>query len=687
MADRRRRHTAGWLGWGRGWFRKTKPSPADVHLRRALHDALLHTHFTELDPQSTGTLTLANFQQLFETVATKAELEDVFQRIRKHDTGDVTYRQYVTFQEAVSGQCLRRAGDPKYLEYASLLEGVVLSCSREDFTARLDQTGERFPPSTQWLLQEMKQEWSDNLLQPHWQYVANPVPHKEEERRFPNWWKGGFSVLDETHAGMTLQDFCQSPEAQFAGLTEPEVLGLRLYTGPGYRRINCSLRANSGRFSVTQFCIDCAIGKLAQKSTPCSTPLMRGLGKPMPARWVRMYEWYGGVRHRRLALSDPGFVSTTTDPKVAMGADFGGPVLFLLHTATMIDHDANRHYAYLSHGADVRWVSQFSSEAEVLLPSNTVLVPQLRCRHWKPPDLTVCENVVTDKTDANAQQGADKDPPAVYEFRAFYPWDSTLQCPLVYNNQVYSLLRCANDLLDVVYGLELQLWQECRQGHPEQPAMFTSLARPPQEEGDAASLPTTAFPIVTRTTKYESDTLFPLSDTCPPAEHEDLCSCCSTVELISPHSKHLYLLDLSLDRSFLPGSSLSPELEEDAGDLEAPHPRAVPHASSTSPVSRTLPSNPPDPLDSSRRAAWPSFHRLPSSYHNPSQSPPETLRGTNALCHSRLPYYTEADVRAALAKLKARQRGSDAPTVAGGEYPLQPVVASPFATSAWKLSL
>eukprot|EP00667_Euglena_gracilis_P028832 EG_transcript_37299 len=147
--------------------------------------------------------------------------------------------------------------------------------------------------------------------------------------------------------------------------------------------------------------------------------------KQMDPRWVRLYKIYRGVGRKRLALSDPGFVSTTTDIDVATGSDFGGPILFALHT---MEPTPLPHCGFLSNGGDVQWVSQYPSEAEILLPSNVILVPRLRCKHTRKHGLPI--------------------PPEkrVFEFHVFYPWDFTHHCPLVTKD----FLTCANALLDHV---------------------------------------------------------------------------------------------------------------------------------------------------------------------------------------------------------------------------------------------
>lgn len=49
----------------------------------------------------------------------------------------------------------------------------------------------------------------------------------------PEIWVEQKTVPDEGHVGMTNEDFCMTDIANGAGLTPPEVVGLRLYTAHG----------------------------------------------------------------------------------------------------------------------------------------------------------------------------------------------------------------------------------------------------------------------------------------------------------------------------------------------------------------------------------------------------------------------------------------------------------------------
>eukprot|EP00667_Euglena_gracilis_P011349 EG_transcript_11601 len=410
----------------------------------------MRTPYSDLDVEKKGTVDVDAFTQAFRAVASPQELALVFRLIDEDKSGMVTYGEWQSFHKKFDPEYRRsdtaranprqKEGSPEFLEYGSLLDGILMSCSRFPLMAKLEQSHEPFPPSVQWLTEAMEAEWGNPKLRPHWVYATNPVPEMEEGRRFPDW-NGGFTVRDDGHVGMTNEDFCRTAMATTAGLTMPEVVGLRLYTGPGYEALNLSLRANSQRFPVTQYCIDSAIGKMANVAP--QQPLLRGMRKPMDPRWVRLYNIYRGVGHKRLALSDPGFVSTTTDIDVATGSDFGGPVLFALHTSAPSPLPT---CGFLSNGGDVQWISQYPSEAEILLPSNVILVPKLRCRH-------------TRKRGHGLPLPPEK---RVFEFSVFFPWDFTHHCPLV----TADFLPCANALLDHVHGLDVAVAQQCKARHP-----------------------------------------------------------------------------------------------------------------------------------------------------------------------------------------------------------------------------
>ena len=72
-----------------------------------------------------------------------------------------------------------------------------------------------------------------------------------------------------------------------------------------------------------------------------------------------------------LIIGDPAFVSTTLDVDVATGIDFGGICVFSIRGET----GPPVPRSFQGTGANVDWVSQYPCEAERLLPSNTLFIP------------------------------------------------------------------------------------------------------------------------------------------------------------------------------------------------------------------------------------------------------------------------------------------------------------------------
>ena len=142
-------------------------------------------------------------------------------------------------------------------------------------------------------MEHIAKEWSLPELQGHLEYVLNPVPAEEQGRRYASW-GGGFVVRDKGHEGMTVEDFMALPEAQSAGLRRPEVVAIRLYSGPGFGAMNSHCRRSrfNTQFPVTGFCLDWAIGKLAPFTKPGL--LVRGLKGNVRPGWRNHYANYEG---------------------------------------------------------------------------------------------------------------------------------------------------------------------------------------------------------------------------------------------------------------------------------------------------------------------------------------------------------------------------------------------------------
>jgi hypothetical protein len=255
--------------------------PAQQMAQRALdeinpqfRDVLLTTPFYVIDHRRQGYIDIDDFREYFSQVGGYLEIRQMFDLINIDGSGTITLGQWQSFmhlhqsEDDDEDRKPGKIGCPDFLEYAAMLLGVKRSCDRQDLLDVLRAAGEPFPPSDEWLEAAMQREWAAHpRFAVHWAYVIGECPVDEAGRRFPDW-NGGFSVRDTGHEGFTVDDFCNHPLAKEADLRRPDVLGLRLCTGPGYEALNASLRANSTRFPVTQFCIDRAVGRLAQRCAP-----------------------------------------------------------------------------------------------------------------------------------------------------------------------------------------------------------------------------------------------------------------------------------------------------------------------------------------------------------------------------------------------------------------------------------
>ena len=179
-------------------------------------------------------------------------------------------------------------------------------------------------------------------------------------------------------AGMRLDDFCALPEAQTAKLELPHVLALRIYTTAAFKVLNGPLREPWADMPhplpVTISFLSSAIGKLRavgaqQLNAHNDLDLWRGM---KDVNTSRIFEAQGGTELAPM--------STTANLKVALGyashAAERRMVLFKLRTDS-----------FMSRGAQLKWISAFAEEDEVLFPPLTYLKPS-----EKPPLKLMCED-------------------------------------------------------------------------------------------------------------------------------------------------------------------------------------------------------------------------------------------------------------------------------------------------------
>lgn len=167
--------------------------------------------------------------------------------------------------------------------------------------------------------------------------------------------------FERGHGGMLLDEFVALPEAQRSKLKRAHVLALRLYTLDFYRRINGSLRDRQTPhpFAATTGFITSGLKQL--RLIACQSPDAK-----------RELVMYRGIANRRLDESFVGgselaCMSTTLDPATAKtfaNSQPGDALIFRYVSRNFMDR-----------GADVRFLSAYPMEAEILFPPLTYLEP------------------------------------------------------------------------------------------------------------------------------------------------------------------------------------------------------------------------------------------------------------------------------------------------------------------------
>jgi len=236
------------------------------------------------------------------------------------------------------------------------------------------------------------QDWKDwkgveYTLKEEWAYVNGAASHKYAtpgSRDANNVGKtpDDFLASANEHIAKRRRDLAEAglmmlPE-KHAFLTKEEVLAVRMYSGPAYQPINTFLRAVSQlsggfrdsvakdpslTFAATVRHLCRAIRKLAAVATPAETsqPLFRGVRGALPRTfWVP-------DEQAMICAVDTAFMSTSRNrqtPVDYMGS--GENVLWQLQPQKQSDAAYHR-------GADIKMLSQFAGEDEVLFPPCTML--------------------------------------------------------------------------------------------------------------------------------------------------------------------------------------------------------------------------------------------------------------------------------------------------------------------------
>jgi hypothetical protein len=215
-------------------------------------------------------------------------------------------------------------------------------------------------------------------------YVVN---QRTSEKEYPN------GIRDQGRGGVRPAHFTTHASAHGAKLGEAEVYALRLYTTQAYRHMNAPLR-DDDRYAKEKP-VPLPVASHWAASAIRKLRAVRAESMPQEEEGAAAVVVWRGMRSRRVAEgfmrrggTELGFMSTTTDLAVAVRYSLSRHSLLLRIVAS----------SFMSLGADLRWVSAFPGEAEVLFPPLTYLQPTGRTdrvdavdRDGSPVSFTVIE--------------------------------------------------------------------------------------------------------------------------------------------------------------------------------------------------------------------------------------------------------------------------------------------------------
>jgi hypothetical protein len=171
-----------------------------------------------------------------------------------------------------------------------------------------------------------------------------------------------YPKLDKGRGSVRLADFCANERARECGLSEAEVVAIRLYTTLAYSFMNDPLRD------------DDRYGQARQCPLPVTTHFAASGIKKLRVLKVGFEEitLWRGMRNLEVADSfmerggtELAFMSTTRDLAVAVRYCLSPKSLLLKLVCPN----------FMTTGADVHWLSAYPEEAEVLFPPLTYLQP------------------------------------------------------------------------------------------------------------------------------------------------------------------------------------------------------------------------------------------------------------------------------------------------------------------------
>jgi len=288
-------------------------------------------------------------------------VKDDFAALLKHHVNAMRTGEKLKSTEESNGKfCMDEDGEMEYGQLAEFFKGLdghiglphprVLEVMEDEHKSRADSK-----------LEFTTKNYGGTVTFPaqEWEFVVAPDAGKE--------YPGG------PRAKRGIQELLAHPNSQAAGLTEPEIIALRLYTGPMYIKYNNRLRPNGGSdglgpgtgYVTTIHAVVSGVIKLARVwQLPENRKVYRGVfSGNLPSSFLKAdkYGCRGAVEY--------ALMSTTTKKEVAVQYAGGGrPTIFEIDVGQV------------DRGASLSWLSQYPSEEEVVMPplSNLEVVGDIK---------------------------------------------------------------------------------------------------------------------------------------------------------------------------------------------------------------------------------------------------------------------------------------------------------------------
>ena len=184
--------------------------------------------------------------------------------------------------------------------------------------------------------------------------------------RFEETGGGLHPKLDKGNEGKRLSDFCAHGRATKCGLSEAEVVAIRLYTTLAYSLMNDPLR-DDGRYRQGRPCPLAVTTHFAASGIKKLRRLNADRASEEITLWRGMCNLEKADDFLARGGTELAFMSTTRDLEVAARyclSPTGKSVLLKLVCRN-----------FMTTGADVHWLSAYPEEAEVLFPPLTYLRP------------------------------------------------------------------------------------------------------------------------------------------------------------------------------------------------------------------------------------------------------------------------------------------------------------------------